>query len=80
MLTRALAKALAPKVLVNSVAPGTIQFPGEESDEWAENVLKTTPLRKAGRPEDIADTVLFLATQRGFITGQVIAVDGGKSS
>jgi len=80
MLTRALAKALAPKVLVNSVAPGTIQFPGEEPGEWAENVLKSTPLQKAGRPEDIADTVLFLATQRGFITGQVIAVDGGKSA
>lgn len=79
MLTRSLAKALAPKILVNSVAPGTIQFPDEEPGEWAENVLKTTPLRKAGRPEDVAEAVLFLATQGGFITGQVIAVDGGKS-
>jgi len=80
MLTRALAKALAPKILVNSVAPGTIQVPGEAPGEWAENVLKTTPLRKAGRPEDVAEAVLFLATQGGFITGQVIAVDGGKST
>lgn len=79
MLTRALAKALAPKILVNSVAPGTIQFPDEEPSDWAENVLKTTPLKKAGRPEDVAEAVLFLATQGGFITGQVIAVDGGKS-
>ena len=79
MLTRALAKALAPTILVNSVAPGTIQFPDEEQSEWAENVLKTTPLKKAGRPEDVAEAVLFLATHANFITGQVIAVDGGKS-
>jgi NAD(P)-dependent dehydrogenase (short-subunit alcohol dehydrogenase family) len=79
MLTRALAKALAPTILVNSVAPGTIQFPDEEQSEWAENVLKTTPLKKAGRPEDVAEAVLFLATYANFITGQVIAVDGGKS-
>jgi 3-oxoacyl-[acyl-carrier protein] reductase/pteridine reductase len=80
MLTRALAKALAPKILVNSVAPGSIQFPGEAPGEWSEHVVKTTPLRRAGRPEDVAEAVLFLATQGGFITGQVIAVDGGKSA
>ena len=80
MLTRCLAKALAPTILVNSVAPGSILVEGEEQGEWSENVLKTTPLRKAGRPEDVAEAVLFLATQGGFITGQVIAVDGGKSA
>jgi NAD(P)-dependent dehydrogenase (short-subunit alcohol dehydrogenase family) len=79
MLTRCLAKALAPTILVNSVAPGSILFEGEEQGEWSENVLKTTPLRKAGRPEDVAEAVLFLATRGDFITGQVIAVDGGKS-
>ena len=80
MLTRSLAKALAPTILVNSVAPGTIQFPDDLPSDWSENVLKTTPLRKAGRPEDVAEAVLFLATRGDFITGQVIAVDGGKST
>lgn len=79
MMTRCLAKALAPHILVNSVAPGTILFPNEQQSPWSENVLKTTPLRKPGRPEDIADAVLFLATSGDFITGQVLAVDGGKS-
>jgi len=79
MLTRCLAKALAPHVLVNSVAPGSILFPDERSGPWSENVIRTTPLRKAGRPEDIAEMVLYLATRADFITGQVFAVDGGKS-
>ena len=79
MMTRCLAKALAPHILVNSVAPGTILFPGEQKSPWSENVLKTTPLRKPGRPEDIAEMVLYLATRGEFITGQVFAVDGGKS-
>jgi NAD(P)-dependent dehydrogenase (short-subunit alcohol dehydrogenase family) len=79
MATRCLAKALAPYIRVNSVAPGSILFPGEERGPWTENVLKTTPLQKAGRPEHIAEAVLFLVTQADFITGQVIAVDGGKS-
>jgi 3-oxoacyl-[acyl-carrier protein] reductase len=79
MLTRCLAKALAPHVRVNSVAPGTIMFPGEEPSAIIEKVIHTTPLRKAGRAQDIADMVLFLATRAEFITGQVFAVDGGKS-
>jgi len=79
MITRALAKALAPHILVNSIAPGTIEFPGEKRTAWSEDVLRTTPLQRAGRPEEIAEVALFLATQGGFITGQVVAVDGGKS-
>lgn len=78
-LTRTLAKALAPTIRVNSVAPGTILFPQERRDERIRNVISTTPLRKAGSAEDIAQTVLFLAIQSEFITGQIIAVDGGKS-
>ena len=78
-LTRSLAKALAPYIQVNSVAPGTILFPGEKRDAEMENIIRSTPLRKAGRPEDIAEIVLFLAAQAGFITGQVFVVDGGKS-
>jgi NAD(P)-dependent dehydrogenase (short-subunit alcohol dehydrogenase family) len=79
MLTRCLAKALRPHIRVNSVAPGTILFPGARRSRFAENVIRTTPLQKAGRPEDIADMVLYLATRGEFITGQVFAVDGGKS-
>lgn len=80
MLSCALAKALAPNILVNSVAPGSILFPGEVGGKWTENVVRTTPLQKAGRPEDVAEAVLFLATRADYITGQVISVDGGKSA
>ena len=78
-LTRSLAKALAPHIQVNSVAPGTILFPGEEHDAEKQKLIRGIPLRKAGRPEDIAEAVLFLATRGDFITGQVLPVDGGKS-
>jgi len=78
MLTRCLAKTLAPHIQVNSVAPGTILFPGERP-ERIEKERRSTLLQRPGRPEDIAETVLFLATQGEFITGQVFVVDGGKS-
>jgi len=78
-LTRSLAKALAPAIRVNSVAPGTILFPDEERSATIRNIIGTTPLRKAGSAADIAQMVLFLATRSDFITGQIFAVDGGKS-
>jgi NAD(P)-dependent dehydrogenase (short-subunit alcohol dehydrogenase family) len=78
-LTRSLAKALAPHIQVNSVAPGTILFPGERREAKMQRRISGTPLRRAGRPEDIAEMVLFLATRSDFITGQVFVVDGGKS-
>ena len=79
MLTRCLAKALAPHIQVNSVAPGSILFPGEGRGPWSASVIRATPLKKPGRPEDVAEMVLHLATYGDFITGQVFAVDGGKS-
>ena len=75
MLTRCLARALAPEIMVNSVAPGTIQFEGEPPDE---DYIRRVPLHRAGTGDDIAQAVLYLATAE-FVTGQVIVVDGGRS-
>ena len=75
MLTRCLAGALAPEICVNSVAPGTIQFPGEPPDE---NYIARAPLHRTGTGDDIAHAVVYLATA-DFVTGQVLVVDGGMS-
>ena len=75
MLTRCLARALAPEILVNSVAPGTIQFPGELPDE---EYIRRVPLHRTGGGDDIAGAVAYLATAE-FVTGQTIVVDGGRS-
>lgn len=75
-LTRLLARALRPEIRVNAVAPGTVQFPGEEPDQ---NYIRRAPLKRTGTADDIARTVLFLCAQAEFITGQVFAVDGGYS-
>jgi NAD(P)-dependent dehydrogenase (short-subunit alcohol dehydrogenase family) len=75
MLTRCLARALAPEILVNGVAPGTIQFPGEPPDE---EYIRRVPLHRTGTGDDIADAVMYLATS-DFVTGQTIAVDGGRT-
>lgn len=75
MMTRCLARALGPEILVNSVAPGTIQFPGEAPDE---EYIRRVPLHRTGTGEDIAGAVAYLATAE-FVTGQVIAVDGGRA-
>ncbi|MGH9403277.1 MAG: SDR family NAD(P)-dependent oxidoreductase [Terriglobia bacterium] len=79
MLTKCLARALAPRILVNTIAPGTILFPGEERDPTMKKIIRRTPLKKGGRAEDIASLVVFLATQNRFTTGQMFVVDGGKS-
>jgi NAD(P)-dependent dehydrogenase (short-subunit alcohol dehydrogenase family) len=79
MLTRCLAKALAPDIRVNSIAPGTILFPGEKRSRMIERTIRSTPLQKPGGASDIAQMALFLACQGDFITGQIFPVDGGKS-
>ncbi len=77
MLTRALAKAFAPEITVNSVAPGVIPF--GETDERVKRLISMTPAGRAGTAEEIADAVLFFLTASNFITGQILAVDGGLS-
>jgi NAD(P)-dependent dehydrogenase (short-subunit alcohol dehydrogenase family) len=77
MLTRALAKAFAPEITVNSVAPGVIPF--GELDTEAEAMVRATPARRPGTAEEIADAVVYFLAATNFITGQVLAVDGGLS-
>jgi pteridine reductase len=80
MLTRSLAKDLAPEVRVNGVAPGAILWPEQGMTAEAEkSILRQIPLARTGTPEDIARTVLFLVQDAPYITGQIIAVDGGRS-
>ncbi|SMN00906.1 FolM Alternative dihydrofolate reductase 1 [uncultured Candidatus Thioglobus sp.] len=81
MMTQTLAKELAPDIRVCGVAPGSILWPenqAELSNEQKNKMLNKIPLNKQGNPEDIADTVLFLA-QSTYITGQIINVDGGRT-
>lgn len=76
-LTRCLARALAPEITVNAVAPGTISF-DDDAPEFAEDFIRRAPLKKTGKGSDIAEAVAFLAESE-FITGQVLVVDGGRS-
>lgn len=81
MQTRALAKDLAPGVRVNGVAPGSILWPEGEaanSEESMRDIMARVPLERQGRPEDIAGAVAFLALDAPYVTGQILAVDGGR--
>ncbi|HUL15925.1 MAG TPA: SDR family oxidoreductase [Terriglobales bacterium] len=77
MLTRVLAKALAPDVRVNAIAPGTITMPGDPP-EWEEEFSKLAPLGRTGRPDEIADAVMYLVTAE-FMTGHILVLDGGRT-
>lgn len=81
-LTRSLAVELAPEIRVNGISPGPILWPetGEWQDETARSyIVDRTLLKRMGEPDDIASTVSFLIEDASFITGQIIAVDGGRS-
>jgi NAD(P)-dependent dehydrogenase (short-subunit alcohol dehydrogenase family) len=77
MLTRALAKAFAPEITVNSVAPGVIPF--GDLDSEAEAMIRATPAGRPGTAEEIAGAVVYFLTASNYITGQILAVDGGLS-
>ena len=80
MMVRSLARELGPRVRVNGVSPGAILWPDQGLSESAkETILARTALARAGAPEDIARTVRFLVRDAHYITGQVIAVDGGRT-
>ena len=77
MLTRALSKAFAPDITVNSVAPGVIPFP--DIDERGLRMIQSTPAKRGGTPDEIAEAVVYFLNASNFITGQILAVDGGLS-
>ena len=79
MLTKALARELAPEVRVNAIAPGAILWPDGADQAAQEKILAAIPLQRLGTPEDIARSIAFLVMDAPYITGQVIAVDGGRS-
>jgi len=80
MLTRSLAKDLGPDIRVNGVSPGAILWPDDGmSEQLRAGILKQTALKRAGEPEDVAAAVLFLVRDAPYVTGQIIAVDGGRS-
>jgi 3-oxoacyl-[acyl-carrier protein] reductase len=82
-LTRALALELAPKIRVNAIAPGAIDTPGVASvsnQQVVQQTVAATPMKRMGLPEDIANAVVYLASDKSsFVTGQVLVVDGGMT-
>jgi pteridine reductase len=80
MLTRSLAKDLAPEVRVNGVSPGAILWPENGmSGATKDAILEQVPLGRPGTPDDVANAVLFMAKDANYVTGQIIAIDGGRS-
>lgn len=81
MLTQALARELGPRVRVNGIAPGAILWPeAEENAATHQEMIQRTALKREGSPEDIARTALFLIRDAHYITGQLIPVDGGRTT
>ncbi len=80
MLTRVLAVELAPDIRVNGVAPGAVLFPETEDGETRARVLARVPMRREGSSDDVARTVRWLAGGPRYLTGQIVAVDGGRTA
>ena len=78
MLTQALARALAPDIAVNAVAPGAVLLPEDWDEEAREHIRKTTPLARLGDPADVVAAVRFLLAGTDYVTGTVLVVDGGR--
>jgi pteridine reductase len=81
MLTQSLARELAPQVRVNAIAPGPVEFPEKGlTDAQKRTIIEKTLLKRRGSPDDIARAALFFASEGTYITGQILAVDGGRSA
>jgi NAD(P)-dependent dehydrogenase (short-subunit alcohol dehydrogenase family) len=78
MLTKALARALAPDIAVNAVAPGAVLLPEDWDEQEREHIRKTTPLERLGSPDDVVAAVRFLLAGTDYVTGTVLVVDGGR--
>lgn len=79
MMTKALAAELGPEIRVNGVAPGAILWPENLEDEDKEKIISRTFLKRRGSPDDIAKAILYLIRDADYMTGQILAVDGGRS-
>jgi pteridine reductase len=81
MLTKSLARELAPKVRVNAIAPGPVEFPETGlTEEMKQVIIDKTLLKRRGSPDDIARAALFFAAEAPYVTGQILAIDGGRSA
>jgi pteridine reductase len=78
-LTMGLARALAPEVTVNGIAPGVVEWPEDYPEEEKARYLKRVPLARPGTPADVARLIRFLVTEGTYVTGQIIRLDGGRS-
>lgn len=78
MLTRVLARSLAPEVTVNAIAPGAVLVPDEYTEAERARLADSTPLRRLGQPEDAVQAMLYLLEHGDFVTGDVLVVDGGR--
>lgn len=78
MLTKVLARALAPEITVNAVAPGAVLVPEEYDDAARKQLAATTPLKRLGQPGDVAGAILYLLEAGDFVTGETLVVDGGR--
>ena len=80
MLTKTLARELAPEIRVNAVAPGAILWPEQSAnDEIRKYIINKTALKRQGDPQDVARAVAFLVQEAEYMTGQILTVDGGRS-
>jgi pteridine reductase len=78
MLTKVLARSLAPDVTVNAIAPGAVLVPQEYSAEDRERLVRSTPLRRLGSPADVVAALLYLLEGGDYVTGEILVVDGGR--
>jgi pteridine reductase len=80
MLTKSLARELGPHVRVNAIAPGPVMWPEQRADQALQKkIVERTQLKRPGSPEDVARAALFFCTAAPYVTGQILAVDGGRS-